>query len=87
MHIAYTAEQEALRQELLALPEEEAMAKVDMVAAVFAPPGDESYSVADLEAGDYAMVCFIPTGASEENPEGTGPPHFIQGMLAEFTVE
>jgi len=69
-------------QELLALPEEEAMAKVDMVAAVFAPPGDESYSVADLEAGDYAMVCFIAVGGGED-----GPPHFTQGMLQEFTVE
>ncbi len=53
------------------------------------------------EPGDYIVVCFIPQGvdpaeymaAAESSPdgppevEGTGPPHAILGMTAEFTVE
>ncbi|CAN5609260.1 hypothetical protein BH20ACT2_BH20ACT2_16480 [soil metagenome] len=79
-------------EELLALPEEEATAQVTDVAATGADPGDDEYAVVDLESGDYAMVCFIPTGAtSEESFEDPSleeaPPHFTQGMIAEFTVE
>jgi hypothetical protein len=46
------------------------------------------------EPGRYAAVCFIPVGTTEMPegemegpPEGEGPPHFTQGMHAEFTVE
>jgi hypothetical protein len=53
------------------------------------------------EPGRYAIMCFIPTGADpgeylaaaaeaeEGPPEGVagGPPHFVQGMRAELTVE
>lgn len=51
------------------------------------------------EAGRYAIVCFIPTGAdpqefmdaaatSEGPPEVEGgPPHFVNGMYAEITVD
>jgi hypothetical protein len=54
------------------------------------------------EPGRYVMVCFVPTGAdpqtyrellsappaSDEPPEiPGGPPHFTQGMVAEFTVD
>jgi hypothetical protein len=73
-------------EELLALPEEEAMEKVTIVGGTFAEPGDSGYLVADLEAGDYVAVCFIPVGATPENEEGSGPPHFTQGMVTEFTV-
>ena len=74
----------------------EAMEKVTSLGGTFAEPGAADYDVANLEAGDYALVCFIPVGTtpeavtaaeeSGEEPEG-GPPHFTQGMLAEFTVE
>lgn len=74
-------------QELLELPEEEAMQKVTFVGATFAEPGGSAYTVTQLETGDYIAICFIPTGSSDENPEGTGPPHFVQGMVTEFTVE
>jgi hypothetical protein len=74
-------------EELLQLPEEEAMEKVTILGGTFAPPGESEYVVNDLEAGDYIAVCFIPVGATPENEEGTGPPHFTQGMVAEFTVE
>jgi hypothetical protein len=52
------------------------------------------------EPGRYALMCFIPTGAdpqaylqaaaeTEEGPPQVagGPPHFVQGMHAELTVE
>ncbi|MGH2686494.1 MAG: hypothetical protein ACRDJP_13605 [Actinomycetota bacterium] len=74
-------------EDLLALGEEEAEKKITFAGATFAPPGDSDPLVAELEAGDYAAVCFIPVGATEENQEGTGPPHFTQGMTVEFTVE
>lgn len=81
-------------EELLALPEDEAMAKVTMLGIEFAEPGGSGTTYADLSAGDYAFICFIPVGATPENLpalesgefEG-GPPHFTQGMIAEFTVE
>ncbi len=69
-------------EDLLALPEEEAMAKVAMAGVVFADaPGTEATSMLDLEAGEYVAVCFIPTGGGED-----GPPHFMSGMVAELTV-
>ena len=52
------------------------------VGFVFAPPGETSTGLAELEAGSYFAVCFIPVGGGED-----GPPHFTEGMLAEFTVE
>jgi uncharacterized cupredoxin-like copper-binding protein len=73
--------------ELLQLPEEEAMTMASFTAATFAPPGESAYTVTELEAGDYFVACFIPVGATEENQEGTGPPHFMQGMVTEFSVE
>lgn len=73
--------------ELLELPEEEAETMAEFVAGTFAPPGESNFAVTELEAGDYFVACFIPVGATEENEEGTGPPHFVQGMVAEFSVE
>jgi hypothetical protein len=52
------------------------------------------------EPGRYVMLCFIPVGADPEvvaeamqsegegPPDlGDGPPHAVEGMVAEFTVE
>jgi hypothetical protein len=50
------------------------------------------------EAGRYAIICFIQVGADPEavlsSTEGpapedpnAGPPHFVEGMAAELTVE
>lgn len=69
-------------EELLALPEEEAMSKTKFITAAYSPPGEGGSTLATLEAGDYVMVCFIPVGGAED-----GPPHFTQGMIHEFTVE
>jgi hypothetical protein len=54
-----------------------------------------------VEPGRYAIACFIPTGADpaeyleaaaqteEGPPQGVagGPPHFVQGMVAELVVD
>lgn len=79
---------------LLALPQEQAQAKVDTAGSTFAAPGDGDFFVADLEKGAYLVVCFIPVGLTPEvadaaekgGPEPDGPPHFTQGMKAEFSV-
>jgi hypothetical protein len=83
-------------EDILGGPEEEAMGKVTPAAMTFVEPGEDAYAVADLEAGEYIAVCFIPVGltpelagAAEEGGEepDLGPPHFTQGMQTEFTVE
>ncbi|MPY93056.1 MAG: hypothetical protein GEV08_08320 [Acidimicrobiia bacterium] len=84
-------------EQLLGLPEEEAMAKATFAGAAFAFPGSSSYGVADLTAGRYIAVCFLPIGATPELmsqmegpdsslPAGAGPPHFTAGMVNEFEV-
>lgn len=75
-------------EELLALSEEEAMALVTPVGEpAFAEPGDSGYVVADLTAGDYIAICFIPTGTVDPaGPPAEGPPHAMHGMSTEFTV-
>jgi hypothetical protein len=74
--------------EILALPEEEGLALATPVAGQFAgPPGNTAHLYADLEAGEYVAICFIPVGATVDAPEDLqGPPHFTQGMVSEFTV-
>jgi len=75
-------------EELLALPEEEAMSLTTMVGTTaFAAPGEEDYTVADLEPGDYVALCFVPVGATSlDGPPPEGPPHAMEGMYTEFTV-
>jgi len=76
--------------ELLALPEDQVMEKVDQLGGAFAPNQEaKGLAIADLEPGEYVAVCFIPVGTSiDESGEhmGDGPPHFMEGMKAEFTV-
>lgn len=84
-------------QELLELPEEEAVASVEMKGVAVANPGEDGEVVdGELvvdEAGRYAAVCFIPVGTTSLEDDGdvgddaAGPPHFTRGMVAEFTVE
>lgn len=69
-------------EQLMEMPEEEAETKITFAGAAFAPPGGEATALLDLEAGAYTMVCFVPVGGAEE-----GPPHFTEGMVAEFSVE
>jgi uncharacterized cupredoxin-like copper-binding protein len=80
-------------EELFELPEEEAFSKVTMPGASFAAPGESDTLFVDLEPGRYAIVCFLPVGATPDDMEALesgelqGPPHFSQGMVEEFTVE
>jgi hypothetical protein len=68
-------------EELLALDEAEAEEAMTFTTVGFASPGATGYVATDLEAGQYAMVCFIPVGGAED-----GPPHFTEGMVSEFEV-
>lgn len=52
-------------------------APVGGAQAIF--PGDTTLAKLDLEAGEYAVICFVP------NAEGV--PHFALGMVAPLTVE
>lgn len=76
-------------EELLELPEEEAETKANFIGVAFAAPGEGSNMYADLEPGNYFIVCFIPTGTTsfEDFETAEGAPHFTQGMVQEFTVE
>ena len=68
-------------EELFSLSEEEAGDAVQFTTATYSPIGATTYAFAELEPGSYATVCFIPVGGAED-----GPPHFTEGMLAEFEV-
>ena len=56
------------------------------------PAGRQDHvpAVVELVPGDDVVTCFVPTGTSisadGEFTEGTGVPHFMGGMLQEFTV-
>jgi hypothetical protein len=72
-------------EELLQLPEEEARSKVTDVGGVAAEPGESDTTLIELEPGRYAAICPIPVG-SVGGTEGSGPPHFVEGMAAEIEV-
>jgi uncharacterized cupredoxin-like copper-binding protein len=72
-----------------------AQSKVTTVGAAFVKPGSTAGSTIAIDKpGKYVMLCFIPLGttpealqkAIESGTEPDGPPHFTQGMKAEFTV-
>lgn len=74
-------------EELLAMPEAESEQYIDAFAGgTFAPADATSGTMADLTPGRWVYVCFLPVG-SVDGAEGTGPPHFMEGMSGEFTVE
>lgn len=75
-------------EEILALDQAQARELAIEVGATFAPPGGNGGGLFELtEPGDYAAVCFIPVGSTPEAEEqSSGPPHFTQGMIAEFSV-
>lgn len=60
-------------------PVEEGLAEDIGESEVASPGGEAVLTVEDLEPGNYAMLCFIPT------PDGT--PHALEGMAVEFTVD
>lgn len=68
-------------EDLLALPEDQAAQHGTVVGTSFAAPGSWGAGFVELEPGRYAALCPIPVGGTE-----TGPPHFMEGMAAEFEV-
>ena len=46
---------------------------------VMGPGSEAAVTLPDLEPGNYAIMCFIPT-------EGEGAPHFTKGMVNELKV-
>jgi hypothetical protein len=81
--------------QLLALPQEEAMKKVTVFGSTDAEPNQEgSYDVVDLKPGHYAMICFYPVGSTPDaektaqaaGKQVDGPPHYTKGMKTEFGV-
>lgn len=64
--------------QLLASDEEPSEEEAMEVGGTFAPPGETAFANVELDAGDYAVVCFIP------GPEGK--PHYELGMKSTFTV-
>lgn len=83
-------------EELLQLPDEEALQYVAMVGEMplFAAPGQTAEGSLTLtQEGEYIALCFIPQGMTEMPTESTdpsaipsGPPHFALGMVQTFTV-
>src|SRR5690606_30532325 len=83
--------------------EAEAIVGEPLGVAVAAPNEDGEVVMGELTVNDpgrYVMLCFIPVGADpdavatamagaggEEPDLGDGPPHAMEGMVAEFTVE
>lgn len=59
-------------QEILELPEEQAEQQMEFRGVAVAEPGNAGYTTADLDAGRYAVVCFIPVGTTSF--EQLGPP-------------
>jgi hypothetical protein len=62
-------------EELLALPEDEALTKVTPVDASFAAPGQSAdHPVLVAQEGDYIAVCFIPQGMTSIPTDGGASP-------------
>ncbi len=77
--------------ELLALPEDEALAKVQFYGSMFGVQGATDTETLELTPGKYVALCFVPVGttdveSADGNAEPLGPPHFTEGMQATFTV-
>ena len=75
-------------EELLALPEEEILQAMSFAGEVFLSPGTTGTAFYDLAPGDYVAACFMPVGArpGAEEPAEDAKPHFMEGMLQEFTL-
>jgi hypothetical protein len=76
-------------EELLEMPEDEAMEFVTVVGGIVAEPGATSEDTITVdEPGDYLAICFVAVGTTslEDAETVEGAPHFTEGMLQEFTV-
>jgi hypothetical protein len=65
---------------LLKLPRAKFDEMMTLVGIARAAPGNGAFSVSRVLVGEYAVVCFQPTG------EEGGPPHHTKGMFEQFKV-
>lgn len=84
--------------ELLAMPEAESDKLVTILGGPVASPGETAADTITLDQpGTWFFVCFVPVGVTalpslapgatpNESSLPPGPPHFLQGMVAELTV-
>ena len=85
----------ATLDDLLKLPDdasEKAVGKLmqPVPGGGFAFPGDTDLALITLtKPGRYVALCFIPVGSTPEAGDegGSGPPHFHEGMAAQFRVK
>ena len=74
-------------EDLLKLGEEEATSKIVFVTEAGAAAGTSDTTFSDLKPGRYGVACFISKDTNGDGSvEGDGPPHFMEGMVEEFTV-
>jgi hypothetical protein len=81
-------------EELLQLPDDEALTKVTMIGGLFAGPGQPAEGSFQLpQEGEYIALCFvpqgltaIPTGGPDSTAVPEGTPHFLLGMVQTFAV-
>lgn len=77
-------------EELLALPEDEASTKVDVVSSTGpVEPGGSGHLVADLDPARYILACFLPQGSTSMQAleDADGPSHASLGMFRVFSVD
>jgi hypothetical protein len=67
--------------DLLALPQDQAFARVRPVTLTWGAPGETGYTAVDLTPGTYFALCNIPIGGGTE-----GAPHHTAGMKQTFVV-
>ena len=88
---------DATLDDLLELPEdatEEDFAEFasEVPGGGFAIPGQSDLALVNFKrTGNYVAACFVPVGSTDEAAaeaadEAGAPPHFIEGMAAEFEV-
>lgn len=77
-------------EELIALPQDEALTKVDIVNTIGpVEPGGTGHMVADLEPARYIVACFLPQGSTSMQALETadGAPHASLGMFRAISVD
>jgi uncharacterized cupredoxin-like copper-binding protein len=74
---------EEFQQMLMASDQSESQAEPPVTQAwgMILSPGISAYGTLDLEPGEYAVVCFIPS------PQNEGKPHYMLGMIQSLTVK
>jgi hypothetical protein len=88
---------DATLDDLLELPEDASEEEIGELGSQVrgggaAFPGQSDMAYVNLKKpGNYVAICFIPVGSTPElfdgtGEFGTGPPHFAEGMAAEFEV-